>query len=147
MQAAVDGCCTRFPNGATLVMPKKSLLVGSIVLCSNLTLVIPVGAQIVASQEPDLFPFILPLPSYGEARDNSKNTTVVRRPLLYAPRVRNLVLTGGGEVIGNGAPWWKAERNGTLEYQRPRLFQCVNASDVKIMNLKFQDSPFWTLHM
>lgn len=73
----------RYPGGATLILPSERIITGSLTLRSNLTLHIPPGGLIDGSHNPTEYPLVPPLPSYGTARDNARNVSVVHRALLY----------------------------------------------------------------
>jgi len=47
---------------------------------------------------------------------------------------------------GCGWSWWAAFTNGSLAYQRPKLVEIVDSTDVTLRGLTFRNSPFWTLH-
>lgn len=51
-----------------------------------------------------------------------------------------------GTIDGQGAVWWSAFRNKTLDYTRGHLVELIDSQDIMISNLTFQNSPFWTIH-
>lgn len=51
-----------------------------------------------------------------------------------------------GTIDGQGAVWWSAFRNKTLDYTRGHLVELIDSKDILISNLTFRDSPFWTIH-
>lgn len=51
-----------------------------------------------------------------------------------------------GTIDGQGAVWWDAFRNKTLDYTRGHLVELIDSQDIMISNLTFQNSPFWTIH-
>ncbi len=128
-----------------------NVTVGSIVLPSDFTLHINAGVTMHGSLSRKEYPLIAPLPSYGTARDNAQNLSFVHRPLIYVPNRQNVRISGGGTVDGQGGRgggWWAQEKNGTLEFQRPRLVQFVNTTGIRMDGgLTLANSPFWTVHL
>lgn len=51
-----------------------------------------------------------------------------------------------GTIDGQGAVWWSAFYNKTLDYTRGHLVELIDSKDILISNLTFRDSPFWTIH-
>jgi len=62
--------------------------------------------------------------------------------LLYGERVSNVTITGGGTVDGNGDTWWDMH----VDYTKPGLFQVRYSSDVTVVGVNFQMSPWYNLH-
>ena len=150
-QRHIDRCRGETPRGdhATLLLTRDATAtVGSVTLPSNFTL--RVDGSLTASTERSEFPLIPPLPTYGTARDNARNVSLVHRALLYSNGTKNVRLTGTGSIDGQGGVggWWAQEKNHTLLFQRPRLVQFVHASNVTIDGgLILLNSPFWTVHL
>lgn len=86
--------------------------------------------------------------------------------LLNMIGVRNVTLSGKGEILGNGGPWyrkyWGDDKKGGMrkEYDakglrfacdydcfRPKNVLIQNSEDVAISDLTLRDSPFWNLHV
>jgi Glycosyl hydrolases family 28 len=91
------------------------------------------------------WPFIEPLPTYGDSRDGHYYQY---QPLLYITDVANFRITGGGIIDGFGQPWWdlRASKSESLQAGRPNLVRIINSSNIEIDSVTFQDSPFWTIH-
>jgi polygalacturonase len=91
------------------------------------------------------WPFIEPLPTYGDSRDGHYYQY---QPFLYITNVGNFRITGAGIVDGYGQPWWDlvSSKNESLHAGRPNLVQIINSSDIGIDSVTFQNSPFWTIH-
>ena len=115
-----------------------------------MTLVVSAGAELSGTTDRRGYPLDPPLASYGGARDNAHNTSVVHRSLIHCDGCSNVRITGAGTIDGNGGAggWWAAAKNGTLEFQRPRLVQLVHARNVIIDGgITLRNSAFWTTHL
>ena len=75
--------------------------------------------------------------------------------LVNADGVNGFTISGQGTIDGNGQRFWREfwkrreyNRQCTnLEAMRPRLIYISNSDDVKICDVKLQNSPFWTTHV
>ncbi len=86
------------------------------------------------------------LPSFGGGRENKDGRGPRYEPQLGAFGARNVTITGGGSLDGNGAVWWKAKKAGQLQWTRPHLVEMNTVTDLRIVNVGLHNSPFWTLH-
>jgi len=92
-------------------------------------------------------------------------------PLIYARDKRDISITGEGVIDGEGhSSWaqWKAIENagkqlsrdlnhqgtdvekrnfGEGHYLRPQLLQFLNCKNILLEGVRFEDSPFWCVHM
>jgi len=85
-----------------------------------------------------LYPLLPQYPSYP--------TGPRYNPLIFGYKVTNITFLGGGKIDGQGSYWWHAFKNGSLKYERHRLLEMMYCNDLKIENLKFFNSPYWTIH-
>eukprot|EP00759_Apiculatamorpha_spiralis_P020741 PhF_6_TR26055/c2_g1_i6/m.36708 len=82
-----------------------------------------------------------------KAWPRDSNKTVTHCWSMYG--LHNVTFTSstmlGGVLDGSGEPWWGYIHY--LEYanNRPRLFSCINATEIHMSNLFFQQSPLWTV--
>jgi polygalacturonase len=136
--AAIQKAIADCPPGGTVLLPPGTYPVGRLELKSDLTLEIAAGAtlQFLGRGVADCpsIPEIVP-GTDGEVR-------VVDFTLLSAKDVRNLTITGGGRINGNGPSWWPFREEGA----RPRLFKLIRCADVLVQGVTFEDSPSWTIH-
>ncbi|KAL5752158.1 hypothetical protein ACOSP7_022336 [Xanthoceras sorbifolium] len=131
-------------GGAQLNVPRGSWLTGSFNLTSNFTLFLEQGAIILGSQDPDEWPIIQPLPSYGRGRERLGGRHI---SLIHGDGLTNVVITGqNGTIDGQGKMWWELWWNRTLKHTRGHLVEIMNSHDILISNLTFRNSPFWTIH-
>jgi len=131
-------------GGVQLYIPAGQWLTGSINLISHLTLFLENGATILGSENMDDYPIIPGLPSYGRGRElpGPRHSSLINGEGLV-----DVIITGdNGTIDGQGAVWWSAFRNKTLDYTRGHLVELIDSQDIMISNLTFQNSPFWTIH-
>ncbi|XAR73153.1 hypothetical protein NMG60_11007024 [Bertholletia excelsa] len=131
-------------GGAQLNVPRGKWLTGSFNLTSNFTLFLEKGAVILGSQDPEEWPIIEPLPSYGRGRERSGGRHI---SLIHGDGLNNVVITGhNGRIDGQGKMWWDMWWNRTLKHTRGHLLELMNSNNILISNLTFCNSPFWTIH-
>ena len=127
-----------------VVVPAGMWLTAPFNLTSRLTLNVTCGATLLATEDATRWPVIAPLPSYGQGRDHPGPR---RTSFLHGVRLRDLVLTGGGTIDGQGAGWWARHRNGTEgNVTRGRLFEVEYSDGILLEDLTLVNSPFWTVH-
>ncbi|PON81984.1 Glycoside hydrolase [Trema orientale] len=131
-------------GGSQLNVPRGRWLTGSFNLTSNFTLFLEDGAVILGSQDPEEWPIIEPLPSYGRGRERLGGRHI---SLIHGDGLTNVVITGqNGTIDGQGKMWWELWWNRTLKYTRGHLLELMNSHNILISNLTFLNSPFWTIH-
>ncbi|KAF3341015.1 putative polygalacturonase [Carex littledalei] len=131
-------------GGAQLNVPAGRWLTGSFNLTSNFTLFLEEGACILGSQDPQDWPLIEPLPSYGRGRERLGPRHI---SLIHGNGLTDVVITGNnGSIDGQGRIWWELWWNKTLNYTRGHLVEIMNSNNILISNLTFLNSPFWTIH-
>ncbi|KAL6528855.1 hypothetical protein OROMI_029031 [Orobanche minor] len=131
-------------GGTQLNVPNGRWLTGSFNLTSDFTLFLDHGAVILGSQDPDEWPIIEPLPSYGRGRERQGGRHI---SLIHGNSLRNVVITGdNGTIDGQGKMWWDLWWNKTLKHTRGHLVELISSHNILISNLTFRNSPFWTIH-
>ncbi|XP_047327532.1 probable polygalacturonase [Impatiens glandulifera] len=131
-------------GGAQLNIPRGNWLTGSFNLTSNFTLFLEEGAVLLGSQDPEEWPIIEPLPSYGRGRERLGGRHI---SLIHGNGLTNVVITGqNGTIDGQGKMWWDLWWNRTLVHTRGHLVELINSENILISNLTFLNSPFWTIH-
>lgn len=131
-------------GGAQLNVPRGRWLTGNFNLTSNLTLFLEEGAVILGSEDPEDWPIIEPLPSYGRGRERLGGRHI---SLIHGNNLTNVVITGqNGTIDGQGKMWWDLWWNRTLEHTRGHLVELIDSHNILISNLTFRNSPFWTIH-
>ncbi|PIN20793.1 hypothetical protein CDL12_06517 [Handroanthus impetiginosus] len=131
-------------GGAQLNIPPGRWLTGSFNLTSDFTLFLENGAFLLGSQDPEEWPIIEPLPSYGRGREREGGRHI---SLIHGNSLTNVVITGhNGTIDGQGKMWWDLWWNKTLKHTRGHLVELINSHNILISNLTFLNSPFWTVH-
>ncbi|CAL4996136.1 unnamed protein product [Urochloa decumbens] len=131
-------------GGARLEVPPGRWLTGSFNLTSRFTLFLHRGAVILGSQDPEEWPLIAPLPSYGRGRERLGPRHI---SLIHGEGLNDVVVTGNnGTIDGQGEMWWELWWNRTLNHTRGHLVELVNSSNILISNITLRNSPFWTVH-
>lgn len=131
-------------GGAQLNVPRGRWLTGSFNVTSDFTLFLEDGAVILGSQDPEEWPIIEALPSYGRGRERQGGRHI---SLIHGNSLRNVVITGNnGTIDGQGKMWWDLWWNRTLKHTRGHLVELANSHNILISNLTFRNSPFWTIH-
>lgn len=142
VNAAIEACVAA--GGGTVFIPSGKFLTGPIELKSNIQLRLDAGARLVFSNDPSLYPIL-------ESRWEGAEVPVFM-PMIYGRGISNFSVIGQGAsdnrgtLDGQGAFWWKAFREKTLPYPRPRLISFEDCKNVGIENIKCVDSPSWTVH-
>ena len=166
---ASGGCILTFPRDAR--SPDVTVYrTSSLVLCSNLTLVVQPGVVLRGTEDDssnsDASWPTLPWLEHPSMPCNDcpyacgAGCGPVKRGWLYGQNVTNVTITGGGEMHGGGRWWWCARdphqtprpkplpgycstRNATNVLQGicpPRMIHFVGAKDIVIRNMSFTNS-------
>ncbi|KAJ1268016.1 hypothetical protein BS78_07G104600 [Paspalum vaginatum] len=131
-------------GGARLEVPPGRWLTGSFNLTSRFTLFLHQGAVILGSQDPEEWPLIAPLPSYGRGRELLGPRHI---SLIHGEGLNDVVITGtNGTIDGQGNMWWELWWNRTLNHTRGHLIELVNSTNILISGITLRNSPFWTVH-
>ena len=128
----------RRDGGGTLTVPPGLYGTRSIELTSDMTLHVESGAVIRFSDDIDAYERVT-IDFEGAPREAAM-------PLVYARSARNVALTGGGTLDGNGFKWWKAHRERKLSFARPYLVCFDGCENARAEGLTLINSPVWTVH-
>ncbi|KAH9325090.1 hypothetical protein KI387_005268 [Taxus chinensis] len=131
-------------GGGQLYIPPGKWLTGSFNVTSHFTLFLHKDAVILGSEDPEEWPLIPPLPSYGIGRDGGN---LRYSSLINGYNLTDVVITGdNGTIDGQGAIWWEKFHKKKLKYTRGYMVELIHSKDLVISNLTFQNSPAWNLH-
>jgi len=156
---AINDCHKK--GGGKVLIPKGDWLTGAIHLKSNVNLHIAEGAVVHFSNDlEDYLPVVHVRCEGVEAYNYS--------PLIYAPNVENIAVTGSGTLHGHGRWWWRwaGENNrgnrieaskvpleerrygkgGGREGMRPTFIVPWKAKNILIEGITLKESPMWNVH-
>ncbi|MGM8363205.1 glycoside hydrolase family 28 protein [Flavobacterium sp. ARAG 55.4] len=139
IQKAIDACKEK---GGTVVLEKGTFLTGQIVLVNNLTLQIEPSATLLGIKSDDEkdYPHHLIDTKYP-----NRMLEDCQRRLIYGNKVRNVTITGGGIINGQGdyEPWMHVKEIGT-EKDRPSILAFVGSNNITVSNLTLIKPACWT---
>jgi len=138
-------------------------LVGSFNMTNATTLFVDSGATLLGSEDPNDYPVIPPLPSYGTGRDIPGPRYA---SLVHGQNLTNVSILGNGVINGQGmqttialpicnlladdytkgASWYDLYLNGSLLHSRPSVVEFMWTTNVVMQNVTILNSPFWTVH-
>jgi polygalacturonase len=149
IQKAIDEAAKK---GGTVAFEKGIYVTGALFLKSNVHLRVDDGVTLTASQDESKYP--------------RKPTRVAGiemewlSALINVENAKNVRISGGGTIDGNGKKWWDKYWNLRKEYEpkglrwasdydaeRVRLMVISRSSDVTIENLSLKRSGFWTVQV
>lgn len=149
IQKAIDEAAKK---GGIVAFKSGNYLTGAIFLKNNVNLRIDTGVTLTGSQDEKDYPR-LPTRVAG-----------IEMPwlagLINVNDAKNVAISGGGTIDGNGKKWWDKYWTLRKEYEpkglrwasdydaeRVRLMVVWKSSDVKIENLSLRRSGFWTVQV
>ncbi|GEC72852.1 Glycosyl hydrolases family 28 [Flavobacterium flevense] len=139
IQKAIDACKEK---GGTVVLEKGTFLTGQIVLVNNLTLKIDASATLLGIKSDDEkdYPHHLIDTKYP-----NRMLEDCQRRLIYGNKIRNVTITGGGTINGQGdyEPWMHVKEIGT-EKDRPSILAFVGSNNITVSNLTLIKPACWT---
>jgi len=136
IQTAIDSCHEQ--GGGTVWVPAGQYVTGTIFLRDNITLHLDAGAVLLGSTRRDDYPVL-------SNRWQGKQQPAYA-PLIAGENLQNIAILGRGTINGRGEPWWKAHRQKTLAYPRPRLICFTECTNILIENITLINSPSWTIN-
>lgn len=145
IQRVIDEASDR--GGGVVVIPDGTFLSGSLFIRKGVNLQVEAGGKLKGSDRIEDFPIM-------ETRIEGQ-TCQYFAALINADQTDGFILAGPGTIDGNGLNYWKEfwlrrQWNPDCtnkDAQRPRLVYISRASNVRIENIRLQNSPFWTTHL
>jgi polygalacturonase len=135
-QAAIDACGQN--KGGTVFVPAGRFLIGTLFFRDNITLFLDAGAVLLGSQDPNDYPVT------SNRWEGVEQLTYA--PLIAGNELKNISIVGQGCINGQGESWWRAHKNQTLAYPRPRLIGFADCRNVAIEGITLTNSPAWTVN-
>ena len=149
IQQAIDECAKK---GGIVAFKGGEYVTGAIFLKNNVHLRVDTGVTLTGSQEDADYPQIPTRVAGIEMEWNAG--------LININDAKNVKISGGGTIDGNGKKWWDKYWALRKEYEpkglrwasdydanRVRLMVIWKSADVKIENLSLKRSGFWTVQV
>ncbi|MBA0884028.1 glycoside hydrolase family 28 protein [Flavobacterium undicola] len=139
IQKAIDACKK---SGGTVLLEKGIFLTGQLLLVNNLILKIDASATILGIKSDDEkdYPHHLIDTKYP-----NRMLEDCQRRLIYGNKVKNVTITGGGTINGQGdfEPWMHVKEIGT-EKDRPSILAFVGCNTITVSNITLIKPACWT---
>jgi polygalacturonase len=150
IQKAIDACARA--GGGSVVFKPGSYLTGALFLKSNVHLRVDQGVTLLGSQEDADYPSLWTRVAGIEMKWPAA--------LINVNDQKNVKISGGGTIDGQGKKWWDRYWSLRREYEpkglrwasdydaeRVRLMVIWKSADVTIENLSLKRSGFWTMQV
>jgi beta-xylosidase len=136
IQQAIDDCSKA--GGGRVVVPAGIYKIGTIILKSDVHLYLEQGATLYGST--DLKDYLPMKSDYVSLRTH---TTTIQ--LLYADKVKNVVISGHGTIDGRGRAFKKLSWNDE-GITRPHLLRFIQSEDITVKDITLKNSGCWMQH-
>ena len=127
VQQAIDKANSR--GGCTVRFSKGNILCGPIVLKNNIRLQIDPGVTLT----------MLPMDRYPGGNVSGGNQGPP--DFIYGKNLRDIVITGGGTIEGQGSTWWSYVKD--KDKKRPYIIRLDESTRVLIEGITIQNSPMY----
>ncbi|MCK0146017.1 glycosyl hydrolase family 28 protein [Arenibacter sp. F26102] len=135
IQAAIDSCTSN--GGGRVVIPAGNFVTGTLIMKDNVELHVSNGAVLLGSKNIEHYPDIKP--EYASLR-----TSGYVKQLIYAENVKNIKISGFGEIDGQGRGF---KRVGNDEgVNRPHMIQFISCYNVGVYDVSLKNSGAWMQH-
>jgi hypothetical protein len=134
LQAAIDACAGK---GGKVVLANGTFLSGMLVLKSDVTLFLEPTATLKGTQDDA---------DYPTQRPPTTNTQLLncRKALVYAESAKNVTITGGGTIDGNGnVGKWLGPSTLHPEATRPMAIYTALSENVVIDGITVKNAAMW----
>ncbi|MDD2480042.1 MAG: glycosyl hydrolase family 28 protein [Victivallaceae bacterium] len=143
IQKAIDECSQK--GGGKVVLEAGIYLSNSLYLRDNVELHLCAGAKIQGSTNPDDYDDFR---ASGFLHENCAENSA--KFLIGAIAVKNIAITGSGEINGVGPAFYDTTASGSRFYvkppiSRPRMIIFYDCENVKFEDSSYVDSPCWTM--
>ena len=136
IQRAIDDCSRA--GGGRVVVPAGNYKIGTIELRSNIHLYLEQGATLYGSTD---------LKDYRPMKSDyvSLRTQTTTIQLIYADKVKNVVISGHGTIDGRGRSFKKLSWNDE-GITRPHLLRFIQSEDITVKDITLRNSGCWMQH-
>lgn len=136
IQQAIDDCSKA--GGGRVVVPAGIYKIGTIILKSDVHLYLEQGATLYGST--DLKDYLPMKSDYVSLRTH---TTTIQ--LIYADKMKNVVISGHGTIDGRGRAFKKLSWNDE-GITRPHLLRFIQSEDITVKDVTLKNSGCWMQH-
>ena len=136
IQQAIDDCSKA--GGGRVVVPAGIYKIGTVILKSDVHLYLEQGATLYGST--DLKDYLPMKSDYVSLRTH---TTTIQ--LIYADKVKNVVISGFGTIDGRGRAFKKLSWNDE-GITRPHLLRFIQSEDIIVKDVTLKNSGCWMQH-
>ena len=136
LQQAIDDCSK--DGGGRVIVPTGQYKIGSVVLKSDVHLYLEQGATLYGSTNLDDY-----RPMKSDYVSLRTQTSTIQ--LIYADRVRNVVIDGFGTIDGRGRAFKKLSWNDE-GITRPHLIRFIQSEDITVKDITLRNSGCWMQH-
>jgi len=140
IQKAIDNCSAS--GGGMVIVPAGRFITGTIILKSNTTLKLEIGAVLLGSSNPD--DYIQNIPKYEALRTNKQTCQ-----LIYSENQENISIIGEGMIDGQGAGFkvqQTIDGESDAGITRPHLIQMISCKNIRIEGIDLKNSAAWMQH-
>lgn len=136
IQQAIDDCSKA--GGGRVVVPTGHYKIGTIILKSDVHLFLEQGATLYGSTD---------LKDYRPMKTDyvSLRTQTPTIQLIYADKVRNVVIDGEGTIDGQGKAFKKLSWNDE-GITRPHLIRFIQGEEITVKDITLRNSGCWMQH-
>ncbi len=149
IEAAIMAC----PKDSRVLIPRGKYKITNLFLKSNIKIELANGAEIIANTERYSHPI---LPGMTESYDEKSeynlgswegNPLPMFAGIITGIDVHDVEIYGEGKINGMASHdnWWYNEKE-MVGAWRPRLMFLKNCENIKVIGLKLENSPSWTIH-
>ena len=136
LQQAIDDCSK--DGGGRVIVPTGQYKIGSVVLKSDVHLYLEQGATLYGSTNLDDY-----RPMKSDYVSLRTQTSTIQ--LIYADKVRNVVIDGFGTIDGRGRAFKKLSWNDE-GITRPHLIRFIQSEDITVKDITLRNSGCWMQH-
>ncbi len=136
IQRAIDKATQN--GGGSVVISAGIYKIGTIILKDNVNLDIQEGVTLLGSND---------IKDYSEVNQKMESRTnglYAKYFMIFAENSKNISITGGGIINGNGLKNFQITRPQNM---RPYLIRLVNCEDVTVKDVQMLEAANWTLHL
>jgi len=142
IQQAINAC-SNSGGGRVLLTGGHTYMAGPLQLKSNVQLYITAGTTLLANPDESIYT----LSAFGSNRGEGTLW-------LWAEHARNISITGGGTISGNGIKFMGAPNVDSYDLKpvttfdpRPHVLTLIDVANLSITDINITEGAYWTIHL